>query len=249
MSFIIGKKTLTDNRVCVIRDDGDLDGMYVHLSNDGRGRGKDRLFFSDDTKLEPVNRNKETERLYVAGPTGSGKSTYCSQYIRNYLKENKGHRFFIFSAVNEDEVLDVFNPIRIVLDEEMMEPIDPELLRNSLCLFDDIDSIPNAKIKKTVQDLRDSLITRGRHENITTLSTSHLLSNYKETRVILNECSGITFFPKSGNAFAIDSVLKKYCGLNKNQIQEILNLDSRWVTVYKNYPMFVMSEHCVYLLK
>jgi len=99
-----------------------------------------------------------------------------------------------------------------------------------------------------VQTLRDSLLKRGRHEDISVVVTNHLLTNYKETRTILNEVNSITFFPKSGSSHGIQYMLKTYVGLAAKQIQRIFTLPSRWITVYKHYPMYVVYEKGIYLL-
>ena len=45
----------------------------------------------------------------VTGVSGSGKSTWSSQYIKNYLKQNKKNPFYVLSNVDEDEVIDILN--------------------------------------------------------------------------------------------------------------------------------------------
>ena len=246
MELVIGRKKLTENPIAIINDD-----EYIHIVDKKKSRsmGEQEIEFDKDIELVPFPKN-ESQRLYVSGPTGSGKSTYCSKYIKNYLRLpcNKNNRFFIFSDVETDDILDKLKPIRVRLDEQLKDPIEPSVLKDSIILFDDIDSTPNKQVKKCVETLRDGLMTRGRHENITTLCTSHLMTNYRETRVVLNEASHITFFPRCGNSYAIDLVLKKYCGLSKEQTEKAMNLDSRWVTICKVYPMYVLYSHGVYLL-
>ena len=149
----------------------------------------------------------------------------------------------------EDEVLDKFNPTRIQINEELLEnPIQPEELQNSLVIFDDIDTIPDKKLNEAVRSLRDDLLETGRSYNIYMCNTSHQLMNYKHTRTLLNESTAVTFFPKSGSSYHIKRFLKEYCGLEKKQIQKILELPSRWVTINKVYPCFILYEKGAFLL-
>lgn len=190
-----------------------------------------------------------SERGYIAGPSGSGKSTCTSKYANLFKKLYPDRKLYIFSDVEEDEVLDKLDPIRIKLDEQIYEnPIASGELANSIVIFDDIDSIMDKKIKNAVETLRDSLLKRGRHENITVVCTSHQITNYKETRVVLGEANYITVFPRSGSTNGIQYVLKKYCGFNSDQIDKIMNLPSRWVSIYKTYPLYVIYNSGVYVV-
>lgn len=194
--------------------------------------------------------NEKVNHIYICGPTGSGKSHYLSRYLKYIIKHCKEKNIFLFSDVDHDKELDKHKQIkRILLNEEVYEnPIKPEELADSVCVFDDIDSIPDKKIKSAVETLRDSLLKRGRHENIQVISTAHLLTDYRNTRVVLSESSQVCFFIKSGSSNGINYLLKKYIGLNNKQIEYIFNLPSRAVCIYKNYPQMVISDKEIYIL-
>jgi hypothetical protein len=65
---------------------------------------------------------------------------------------------------------------------------------------------------------------------------------------MLNEATTVCFFPRAGSTYHIKTYLTKYVGLEKNQIKKILNLPSRWVALYRSYPMYVLYEKGIYLL-
>ncbi len=202
-----------------------------------------------DGKLEPIPNLDKIERLYVAGPSDSGKSTYAAMYISNFLCLNPDKKFYIFSRVEKDDVLDELDPIRIVINDELLNnPISPEELKNSIVLFDDIDTIQSKKIADIVRRLRDDLLETGRHEKAYVVAVSHQLLNYKHTRQLLNESTSVTFFPCSGSDYHIKRFLKTYCGLDEANIKKILKLPSRWVTLYKTYPMYVLYEKGCFLI-
>jgi energy-coupling factor transporter ATP-binding protein EcfA2 len=205
----------------------------------------------DDGKFIPLPKisKDKSERIMIAGPTGSGKSTYASTYIKEIMKNHKNKKFYIFSILNSDEILDKLKPIRVKIDDTILEtPIEIQELANSVVLFDDIDTFTNKKIRDSVANLRDRCLSEGRHENITCICTNHQVCDYTKTRTMINDCSSVTFFPQSGGVNGIERLLKTYCGLGNKEIRKIVKLPSRWVTISKVYPMYILYETGCYLL-
>jgi GTPase SAR1 family protein len=206
-------------------------------------------------QMVPIPNPDTRDCIYVCGPSGSGKSTYVSKYAEQYKKMFPDNKIVLFSRVEEDEALDKLDPIRFDLStgsetsaEILEDPIEPSDLENSLVIFDDTDTLPDKKVKDAIIKLKDDLLQTGRHQNVYVAITSHQLSNYKETRNVLNECHSITIFPKSGSTFAIKYVLKNYFGLDPQDIKRILDLPSRWVTITKTFPQSVIYDSGIYLL-
>ncbi len=199
-----------------------------------------------DGNVIPLPNEDARECLFIAAPSGSGKSTYASNYITIWKFMFPKRKFFLFSNVTKDKCLDKLNPIRIHLDENFVEdPLDIKMLRKSICLFDDVDFIKNKKIKTAVTDLRDSLLGEGRHEDIYVLTTAHVATDGKATRLSLAEASSITLFPHT-DSYHVGRVLKTYCGLSEKVVKYISELPSRWITVNKRYPLFIMHENGVF---
>lgn len=198
----------------------------------------------------PRMEKDQVQNLYIAAPSGAGKSTWASNFIDEYKLIFPKNRRFLFSRGTEDKALDKPGTQRIQIDEKMIEdPIDgPKELKNSLCIFDDIDTFQNGQLSKTIQKLRDDILETGRKSGISTISTSHQILNYKRTRDVLNECQVVVLFPKGGGVYAITEFLKRYCGLTPEQIKRILDLPSRWVAINKTYPMWIAYQNGVYLL-
>lgn len=200
--------------------------------------------------MQVPNTKIDRECLYIAGPSGSGKSTYVNNFIKMYKDEYPDNEVYLFSRVDEDPSLDDNEDIqRVIIDDELLDdPIDNEELEDSAVIFDDIDTIRDKELAEYVCDLRDDLLETGRHERVTMLCTSHLLMDYKKTRTLINESTSVTFFPRSGSTYHIIRFLKVYCGLNAEQINRILNLPSRWVTVSKIAPMWVLYGKGCFLI-
>ena len=104
------------------------------------------------------------------------------------------------------------------------------------------------KLLNEVNELKNDLLETGRHENVYVVITSHIINKYRETKIVLNECTSLTIYPKSGSSYQIKYVLSHYFGLDSKQIDKILNLPSRWVTVFKSYPMCVLYSKGCYLI-
>ena len=255
------KKKLTKNQMlkiksALIKDDNDeLEESIYDIIGDVRKKSKEmskkELKIYDNGIVQALPRFNKTERCYIAGQTECGKTYYCRKYLEQLRKVHPDKKIYVFSDVEEDPELDSLkNIVRFELDDELLEkePVKPETFADSICVFDDIDSIQNPKLLKYVQSLRDALLRRGRHEDISCIVTSHLLTNYKDTRILLNECNAITIFARSGSTYGIKYLLNKYVGLDKKQIQKIINLPSRWITIYKNYPQYVIYEKGIYIL-
>jgi hypothetical protein len=254
------KSKLTKKDISIIKkslqnDNDDYPESLYDIINNAKNRSRDiskkefKIF--DNGTVQALPRFNKTERAYICGQTECGKSYWCKNYLKQMLKVHPNKKVILISDVDQDEELDnIKNITRLKLTDELenKKPPKPEAFRNNIVLFDDIDSIQNKKVYDMICNLRDSLLRRGRHEGISVLITSHLCTNYKDTRIILNECNSITFFPRSGSSHGIKYMLKKYAGLNKAQIQKIFNLPSRAVTVYMYYPQYVIYEKGVYLL-
>jgi len=208
----------------------------------------------DSGIIQPLPRFKKTERIYITGQTECGKSYFIKQFLKQYRKVYKSAEekpIFLFSDVEEDEEIDAIPGLtRFHLDEELAEKetINPRNFKDSICVFDDIDSIQNKKIFKLICHFRDALLRRGRHENISTIITNHLSTDFRNTRIVLNECNSIVIFPHSGSTHGMKYLLQKYVGLDKSGIQKVLKLPSRWVLIHKNTPQYVMYEKGCYII-
>ncbi len=215
-----------------------------------QGPGFDHITVNKPERLSPYPDPNHRQVIYVAGASGSGKTTYASQYIYNYLELFPNNKVYVFSRLELDQNLDAMGCIAIPINEELSKVDIINDISNALCLFDDIDTIPNKKIKDLVFNIQNDILETGRHKNIYIIVTSHLLNgnDKKNTRTILNEAQQITFFPKGGNVRQIRYLLKEYLGFDGKQIDKILKIPSRWITVCKNYPQAIFEENGAFIL-
>lgn len=216
---------------------GDLNNKMIYFNPLISGIDENNNISLPLNKVFVMPNKNIVEKIYISGQSGVGKSTFASNYIKLYQKMNPENDIFLISGQEKDEVLDEI-PNIIRLDMDMIEEIELTDYHNSCFIFDDIDTLKENR--KNIYALRDKILTNGRHYKITLICTEHLLSNYKESRIVLNECTAIVIFPLSNKA-NIRRFLFRNIGLSNENIDRILSTQSRWVCIYKTYPF-----HCVY---
>jgi len=190
--------------------------------------------------------DKETERsiLYITGPSGSGKSYYTRNYILEYKKLFPKNNVYIFSSLDSDETLDKIPKIKRIkfTDKFLLYDFKITDFKDSLVIFDDVDSETNKFKKKKIFDILSMILNTGRHERCSCIFTSHLSCAGNETKLILSEAHSITIFPKNAGNRSLKYLLDSYFGLDKHQINYIKKLNSRFVTLIKTYPSVLISE-------
>lgn len=219
-------------------------------------KGEDSIKLNKQlVNLLPIPKLDEREVMYIAGPSGSGKSSHAAKILNLLQQIFPEKNIYGFSRTNlkDDPAYKDIKISQISLDESLIEnPIDinREIKDSAIILFDDCNTIQSDSLKKTIEKLIMDILEVGRKLNIWIILTNHLVipNERKLARTILNEIQSFTFFPKSGTSQQISYCLKNYFGLDAKKIREILSIDSRWVTIYKNYPMYVIYDSGVYIL-
>jgi len=241
LSFKKGK----DSRIIAKVIDGKKNDILLYLNTVDKGSEKKNIISISKHLLQPLPNKDVVEKIYVSAPSGAGKSTFTANWIKygkKYIKP-KLDEIYIFSIIDKDPPLDKLNPIRVDLDEGLYDNMfDPDEIENSIVVFDDIDTMMNKNMRRVVINFKDYLLEQGRHYNIRMIMTSHLMSNYKETRCTLNEATAICFFPHAGSTYHIKNFLKIHGGFQPNQIEWILNIQSRWICLYTVMPQYLIWE-------
>jgi Cdc6-like AAA superfamily ATPase len=199
----------------------------------------------DDAKFQIVpDTKKERDILYITGASGSGKSTFTVGYLEQYKKKYPKNPIYVFSALKEDETLDKVKGLkRIKIGPNLVsDPLENDDLKDSCCVFDDIDVIGDKKQREAVYKILNSILECGRHQNISCINTNHMPTNKGDTRRVLNEAHVVVYFPHSGSVRGINYLLQDYVGLSKIEIDGIKRLPTRWCAIFKNYPQIIMTE-------
>lgn len=234
-------------------DGGKLDKKIVSIASindeDQPVKSYTEVPLKDGKYQQVPNPNTEREILYIVGPSGSGKSYYTRAYIQEYKKKHKKAEIFLFSALKEDETLDKVKPKRIIIDDRLVtEPIPVEEFADCCVIFDDIDVISIKPHREAVYNILNQILEVGRHHSITCIVTNHLPTAGKDTRRIINESHSVTYFPHSGSAGQMKRLLTEYLGLDSQTLKRVRKQNSRWATIFKNYPMCILTERLLFSL-
>lgn len=201
-------------------------------------------------QILPSPKKDKREIFYIAGASGSGKSYQARGLAERYKKLFPDREIYLISKLNEDETLDTMKtgkPLRIKVDTLLTNPIkDIAVFANSMVIFDDYDTFP-APMDKVVLALIDDIATMGRHSNITMCCLSHYLTNYKRTRLLLNESTHFIIYPQATSAHALKSLLGNHMGLEPEEVKKLRTM-GRWVCFHKQFPQWLVSEHYAKML-
>jgi hypothetical protein len=223
--------------------------IYLHEPSD---KDKVKKSYSEikldkNAVLIPVPNKNIVSKTYVCGPSGSGKSYFIGNYLKEYRKMFRKSPIIVISPIDEDPALDKCDIIRLDLDDHLLDnPLTLEELEKCMVVFDDTEN-EKGEMKQNLDTLRDNILIRGRHTQTRMIYVSHLITNYKDTRQLLNESTEVVLYPRSSGTYHIKNYLKVQCGFEKPEITRFLSLPSRWVLLARWNPMIVMHEKGLYL--
>ena len=116
-----------------------------------------------------------------------------------------------------------------------------DIVAGSICIFDDYQTA-RKDLLPLYQELLDKIMERGRHNSISCYVVSHNPLAGVKTKVAIRESTYMLVFPRS-NPRDVRVLLKTYCGFSDNEIDQIMNIKSRWALVKKTIPRYTLGEH------
>lgn len=209
-----------------------------------------------DGEFTPIHTKDFVE--YVCARRGAGKSYYVNDLIKNMNKtiDEKLRFIFISRLSNDESIVLPKNALRLTPkevippdyeEEDEEEEGDNSCLadfKNSIMIFDDIfDSKLTDKMRKKLHAFIIDILENSRHFNIQVIMTSHMISNYRKTREMLNELSNIVVFPQFSNAHQIEWTLKEYFGIGKKLMKKLMTTNSRWVNISSIKPKVIITQN------
>jgi len=215
-----------------------------------------RLPFQEyKSRLEvlPNIKDKKRDVIYNSAPSGAGKSYWCGMFMNNYHRLFPKNNIILFSRKPDDETLDELKCKykRIILDEEFLNyECEPKDFQDTLCIFDDTDTIKDKEIREEVHNLKLDILETGRSDNVSIIVCSHIMNNYNQTKLVLVEMKCLVIFPARSSKYAMTRTLKLHVGLSPKQIKRIYKLPSRWVCIYlQNEPVrYVVHERGCFMI-
>lgn len=251
MSF--NNKEIGDPIAMVKKGDKVVDFIYL-TDDDDSGSKTIKLKENDNREFESIPPFGKRESLYICGKSGSGKSTFAARRATLYHRMYPKNTIYLFSMIDEDPV---FTPLekqgfltRVVIDDDMVDqPIEVlNEMKDCLAIFDDIDTHPNIKIQRAVNNIMIQVLQLGRKANISFYNCSHHMTqtgvNANLSRTVLLETDSLVIFNKYVSKCQAYYVLNKYFDLNKKKVKEIIKIKSRWTLIRKDIPMYYLTQKC-----
>ena len=216
-------------------------------------------------------------KMYIPGQSGVGKSYLIAQLLKEYVRRYPERRILLFSQVQQDKDIDNVVAEHDLIERELFMRVDLDSfsqrnakgkvdttikiptvndLRNSLCIFDDIDEIPNKQILKNLDDLKNEILATGRDHNyqgddIDIIVSNHQILGGNRTSKILQQSNYIVLFPQGLPSHGIKTVCLKYCSMEPQHVERILSLNQRYqyAIIHKECPSFVLEQKKIWLIK
>lgn len=248
--FTVNSNAKNATHVAEIKKNPKYKGAILDIIPSKQTNGANEFTLSKGT-LQPVYSEMSDAplRMFICGPSGCGKSTYASWIIDDYKRKYPRNKFYLFSVKEKDPALDKYKPIRIVCDEKLIEdPIEVKELTHSLVLFDDIDQFGNQKISKQLNKLRDNVMSTGRSMDIACISTRQVMLGGHETVNTLTNTHQVVFFGNGGGKQHGFDFLTTKMRVKKKDADKYVNLPSRFVTVNRVVPLYILHENGCILL-
>ena len=238
------KSYQNDDLIYKLNNEGKLSRVYSETKRYADNSTKHYLDFGKDETVMPCF-PEPSVRVFVSGLSGSGKSTMIQNLILNNPPKGDGF-VFLFSPIEEDQSLSKIKKL-IHLDfsdferENEKEFEFEDIPAGSICIFDDYQTAPK-HLLPLYQELLDKIMERGRHNSISCYVVSHNPLAGAKTKVSIRESTYMLVFPRS-NPRDVRVLLKTYCGFNDHEIDQIMNIRSRWALVKKTVPRYTFGEH------
>lgn len=240
---------------------GSVKGSIVYYDENTKDEGlrslldkkADNELITITGKLFPIPISGELgdrQCIFIVGKSGSGKSYWMAEYGKLYMKMYPNNKIHLFSNKTSESPIDVLNANRIPLTEEALTQIFDNFtkINNCLIIFDDVDVLPDKKIEILVQKIQNQIYMLARSQKVTMLHAKHIGLDKDKSKIALAEMLGCVIMTKGISAHVARTILQKYIGIDKEAMNKILNLKSRWVYINTDDPKFYVSENKICLL-
>ncbi len=222
-----------------------------------------RLVDDDEFRVVPSDKRMA---ISVIGNSGSGKSIWASNMIKDYHTQFPDNEVFLLSnkLSNEDPAFEDMDYITYIDVNELTEPIKTNKFENCLFVFDDllegvildsdsefVQSLEQESYSKQQRIIKErqkqldmianksveNILALGRARNISILIVKHQFRDGKSS-LLKTENTGLVSFP-AGNSNKLREYLKTVECLGKQQINKIFSMKESKGT----YQFVYLSRH------
>ena len=259
----------------VNRDDpDDMKPIYIHERRQPNYKDIPEGFFMeykvDDRnthhlKLFPEHRKDQTDRIYLCGPPGAGKSTVIGDYVQYFNEMNPtSKQSILFTRLDEENfdksLAKVQNKISMVtiddsfakdpimerdLCDKKLDDDGSRIYTNRLIIFDDYRQ-GKPKIDDEVNRLRNSISDNGRKFALYEIvAQSDIPLQHISFRNFLSNSTHFVYFPLRRPSNLLNT-LKNYFNLDsaeRNYVEAATR--SRWICVTRQDQPFILADDFV----
>jgi len=247
---------LPGNPIAVVHGQGPLDHTRLFVNPEGSLDTEIKIEGNYKLAIEPTNDPNGRDVIMVGGKSGSGKSHIARNFAIRYHELYPSRKIFLFSFLKEDKTIDTISYImkrvkaEMMDDEEYTQPSISEF-EKSLVIIDDVEGYErtNKTIFNGIQSIIDMIATMGRHTQSSIIVCSHLLSDYKRTRLFLGEAQQFVTFMHGVSQKQLYGLLAGYAGIDHKEIDELRKLNSRWICIRTQFPIVALYEKGAHLVR
>jgi len=191
--------------------------------------------------------------IFVAGRSGSGKSSFVRNLCQSW-QDHTGGKCYLISAKQEDPSLDdrvecsygyipgKLKLYQIEIDDSNVEEFTEQKIlndfQNSCVIFDDV-LMSNKKLEKQLDRILMHFMKLGRQRNINIIVCRHELQDIRN-KSIKEESQAVVCFPNNSFKKHIVTFCKQI-GISDDGARKILNTKDRWVYIKTQYPLFALT--------
>ena len=245
-------------------DDINYDKQYYFAKYDEKDKGPEVILNRDTHKMIPMIKqfdpsNRQRSVYLIFGKAGSGKSVLTNRICELYKLMNPTKKIFFITNNNymkdtalTHSIYEFLNLNEIIAKYSNKDELDAfrtgTEYDDSLMVFDDVDLNDNVKAKKIYYAFLGIILKFKRKNLISTIITTHDISDYGYTRLLFVELDGYIMY-NGGLQNRSNRVLETYLKLTKDEIRRITdNKSSRWTCILTDLKT-VMTENEIYSLK
>jgi gluconate kinase len=239
----------------IVHNQPDMDGRLLILNRDGVDESPIQMTGSAKMAIEPNHDPKGRDVIMVGGKSGSGKSHIARNFAIRYHELYPKRKIYLISYLDEDLTLDSVGNILKRINAEKFDDEETEYdikdFKESLVIVDDVEGYErtNKKIFNGIQSVIDMVATMGRHIASSIVVCSHLLTDYKRTRLFLGEAQQFVTFMHGASRKQIFGLLGGYAGLDDEEINELRKVNSRWICTRTQFPVVALHEKGAFLIR
>jgi len=216
--------------------------IYIKLVENGF----DEIEKADGSTIYPfLMPSKQSHVLLSTGKMGRGKGLINSEIIKQLKESNKTLKLYYFCATDKESDINLNSKeipsMKQLNPDDFKDMSDDDLslyFKNSIVVMDDVDKIPKEQ-KKIVVHIQDHLSITARKFNTSLFIMGHLPTDYKNTRLLIDELDYYIGF--------VDSNLHKNRLLSKaykNMPPEFFEgvKDSIWFMIYFDFNLVITNN-------